>query len=180
MGGGEAGATYACTVTAPGGSPTTPLACAPGTVTPNLTGADVSNSYGFLPIGAQVTYTGAGATTVVATRAGAGFTLAPAVNPAHTYTDATFTLQATADSGIAVPGRWIPGLRAPARRAGVVGAPTGKHARSLTVSVPLIVPTTVPWSSAAPEAACAERHADAGAAEDADAAAGAAFAPAAP
>ena len=68
----------------------------------NLTGADVATSYGFLPAGAQVTYTGAGATTVVATRAGSGFTLAPPPNPAHTYTDATFTLQANADNGIAV------------------------------------------------------------------------------
>lgn len=69
----------------------------------NLSAADVATSYGFLPMGAQVTYTGAGATTVVATRAGSGFSLAPASpNPAHTYTDATFTLQANADNGIAV------------------------------------------------------------------------------
>src|SRR5262249_52803711 len=68
----------------------------------NLTDADVANSYGFLPTGAQVTYTGAGATTIVATRTPTGFSLAPAVTPAHVYTDATFTLQADADEGIAV------------------------------------------------------------------------------
>ncbi|MBO3741816.1 phage tail sheath subtilisin-like domain-containing protein [Actinoplanes flavus] len=70
----------------------------------NLTVADAANGYGFLPVGAQVTYTGAGATAVVATRTStlAGFTLAPSPNPAHTYTDAAFTLQADADEGLAV------------------------------------------------------------------------------
>jgi phage tail sheath protein FI len=68
----------------------------------NLTPADVAASYGFLPPGAQVTYTGTGATTIVATRTSSGFTIAPAVNPAHTYTEAVFTLQADADDGIAV------------------------------------------------------------------------------
>lgn len=67
-----------------------------------LTAADVANSYGFLPTGAQVTFTGAGATTVVATRTANGFTLAPAPPPAHTYTNAAFTLTANADNGIAV------------------------------------------------------------------------------
>jgi phage tail sheath protein FI len=68
----------------------------------SLTPDVVAASYGFLPTGAQVTYTGTGATTVVATRTSGGFTIAPAVNPAHTYTDATFTLQSNADDGIAV------------------------------------------------------------------------------
>ncbi len=68
----------------------------------DLKQADVANSYGFLPTGAQVTFTGAGATTVVATRSASGFNLAPQPNPAHTFTDATFTLAANADNGIAV------------------------------------------------------------------------------
>jgi phage tail sheath protein FI len=67
-----------------------------------LTAADVANSYGFLPTGAQVTFTGAGATTVVATRTTTGFNLAPAPVASHTFTDATFTLAANADNGIAV------------------------------------------------------------------------------
>ncbi|MBC9819867.1 phage tail sheath subtilisin-like domain-containing protein [Terrabacter sp. MAHUQ-38] len=68
-----------------------------------LTAADVANAYGFLPAGARVTFTGAGATpTVVATRTPGGFTLAPAPVATDTYTDATFTLQADADEGIAV------------------------------------------------------------------------------
>jgi phage tail sheath protein FI len=68
----------------------------------NLNEAVVAASYGFLPTGAQVLYTGAGATNVVATRTSTGFSLNPAPNPAHTYTDATFTLQSDADEGIAV------------------------------------------------------------------------------
>ena len=68
----------------------------------NLRAADVSSSYGFLPTEAKVTYTGAGATTVVATRTNAGFNLAPSPDPTHTFTDAGFTLQANADAGIAV------------------------------------------------------------------------------
>lgn len=68
----------------------------------NLRAADVSSSYGFLPTGAKVTYTGAGATAVVATRTNAGFNLAPSPDPTHTFTDAGFTLQANADAGIAV------------------------------------------------------------------------------
>lgn len=68
-----------------------------------LTAADVANAYGFLPTGARVTYTGAGSTpAVVATRTAGGFTLAPAPVATDTYTDATFTLQADADEGIAV------------------------------------------------------------------------------
>ncbi|MFG2825011.1 phage tail sheath subtilisin-like domain-containing protein [Kitasatospora sp. NPDC048365] len=67
-----------------------------------LTAAGVLADYGFLPTGAKVTYTGAGATTVVATRTAGSFTLAPAPNAAHTFTDAAFTLQGTADAGIAV------------------------------------------------------------------------------
>jgi uncharacterized protein len=68
---------------------------------------DVRQSYGFLPVGAQVTYTGvdetgADAPEIVATRTEAGFTLSAAPDPAHTYTAATFTLQADADEGIAV------------------------------------------------------------------------------
>ena len=39
LGGGESGASYACTLTAPGGSPT-PTSCAPGSVSPTLTGPD--------------------------------------------------------------------------------------------------------------------------------------------
>ncbi|MPY55739.1 phage tail sheath family protein [Streptomyces spongiae] len=67
-----------------------------------LTPADVSAAYGFLPTGAKVTYKGTGATTVVATRTATGFDLAPSPDAAHTYTDAAFTLQANADTGIAV------------------------------------------------------------------------------
>jgi phage tail sheath protein FI len=63
----------------------------------------VAASYGFLPTGAQVTYTGAGATTVVATRTPTGFTLNPSTpDPSHVYTDAAFTLQGNANAGIAV------------------------------------------------------------------------------
>jgi hypothetical protein len=68
----------------------------------NLNEAVVAASYGFLPTGAQVSYTGTGATNVVATRTPTGFSLNPAPNPAHTYTDAAFTLQSDADEGIAV------------------------------------------------------------------------------
>ena len=68
-----------------------------------LSAADVANAYGFLPAGARVTFTGAGPTpAVVATRTAGGFTLAPAPVATDTYTDATFTLQADADDGIAV------------------------------------------------------------------------------
>lgn len=67
-----------------------------------LTAGDVATAYGFLPTGAQVRLTGAGATDVVATRTATGFDLAPAVDPTHTYTDATFVLQANANAGIAV------------------------------------------------------------------------------
>ncbi|QDG66670.1 hypothetical protein NIBR502772_11055 [Pseudarthrobacter sp. NIBRBAC000502772] len=69
----------------------------------NLSAADVSASYGFLPTGARVTYTGAGPTpAIVATRTATGFTLAPAPVATDTYTSAEFTLQANADEGIAV------------------------------------------------------------------------------
>ncbi|MDT9694969.1 phage tail sheath subtilisin-like domain-containing protein [Streptomyces sp. P17] len=68
-----------------------------------LTEAHVSATYGFLPKGAQVTYKGGtGVTPVVATRTDSGFGLAPAPNDAHTYTEASFTLQGNADTGIAV------------------------------------------------------------------------------
>ncbi|MFI7480962.1 phage tail sheath subtilisin-like domain-containing protein [Kocuria sp. M1R5S2] len=67
-----------------------------------LTAAEVAASYGFLPTGARVTYTGAGVPDVVATRTATGFSLAPAPDPADTYTDAAFTLQADADAGVAV------------------------------------------------------------------------------
>lgn len=72
-----------------------------------LTPADAAGGYGFLPTGAQVTYTGvvADGTTadpIVATRTATGFTLAPAPAADATYTAAAFTLQATADAGIAV------------------------------------------------------------------------------
>ncbi len=68
----------------------------------NLQASDVATAYGFLPTGAQVRYTGTGATTVVAERTASGFDLTPAPNAAHTYTDATFVLQADADEGVAV------------------------------------------------------------------------------
>lgn len=68
-----------------------------------LTAADPTTSYGFLPTGAQITYTGAGSTpAVVATRTGSGFALAPAPVATDTYTTATFTLQGNANAGIAV------------------------------------------------------------------------------
>ena len=67
-----------------------------------LEAATVTAQYGFLPDGARVTYSGAGATSVVATRSGGGFTLAPAPDPGDTFTDAEFTLQANADAGITV------------------------------------------------------------------------------
>src|SRR5262249_48133855 len=68
----------------------------------NLRTSDVSAAYGFLPVGAKVTYTGAGVPDIVATRTGPGFTLAPAPTAANTYTSAKFTLEANADHGIAV------------------------------------------------------------------------------
>lgn len=68
----------------------------------NLSTGDVSAAYGFLPTGAQVTYTGAGAPDIVATRTANSFSLAPAPVAADTYTNATFTLAANADQGIAV------------------------------------------------------------------------------
>lgn len=69
----------------------------------NLQPADVANSYGFLPVGAEISFTGpAPAVDVVATRTAGGFTLAPAPVATHVYTDATFRLQADADEGVAV------------------------------------------------------------------------------
>jgi phage tail sheath protein FI len=68
----------------------------------NLSANDVSAAYGFLPAGAKVTYTGGGVPDIVATRTASGFSLAPAPAAADTYTDATFTLEANADHGIAV------------------------------------------------------------------------------
>ncbi|MEV0170632.1 phage tail sheath subtilisin-like domain-containing protein [Streptomyces sp. NPDC050803] len=69
----------------------------------HLAPADVSAAYGFLPKGAKVTYQGGtGVPTVVATRTDSGFDLAPQPNTAHTYTEAAFTLQANANTGIAV------------------------------------------------------------------------------
>ncbi|WP_372700023.1 phage tail sheath subtilisin-like domain-containing protein [Arthrobacter sp. JSM 101049] len=72
-----------------------------------LTPADVAAGYGFLPAGAQLTYTGVksdgtAADPVTATRTASGFTLAPAPAGEDTYTAATFTVQGTADAGIAV------------------------------------------------------------------------------
>ena len=68
----------------------------------DLQASTVTARYGFLPDGAQVTYSGPGATDVVATKSGGTFTLAVAPDPADTFTDAAFTLQADADAGIAV------------------------------------------------------------------------------
>lgn len=68
-----------------------------------LTSADPTGSYGFLPPGAQVTYTGGGGVpAIVATRAGSGFSLSAVPAATDTYTTATFTLQANANAGIAV------------------------------------------------------------------------------
>lgn len=68
-----------------------------------LTAAHVSAAYGFLHKGAKVTYKGgSGVTDVVATRTDSGFDLAPLPGTAHTFTEAAFTLQSNADTGIAV------------------------------------------------------------------------------
>ncbi|WP_328875187.1 phage tail sheath subtilisin-like domain-containing protein [Streptomyces sp. NBC_00287] len=68
-----------------------------------LAQADVSASYGFLPKGAKVTYKGGtGVPSIEATRTDSGFDLVPTPNDAHTYTEASFTLQANANTGIAV------------------------------------------------------------------------------
>ena len=67
-----------------------------------LTAADPSTSYGFLPTGAQVTYTGSGVPAIVATRSGSGFTLSAPPAATDTYDTATFTLQGNANAGIAV------------------------------------------------------------------------------
>jgi phage tail sheath protein FI len=69
----------------------------------NLSAADVAASYGFLPVGAKVTYKGASPTPdVEATRTATGFTLSPTPTTTDTYTSAEFTLQANADAGVAV------------------------------------------------------------------------------
>ncbi|MEX5301259.1 phage tail sheath family protein [Kocuria sabuli] len=67
-----------------------------------LTPAVVSSSYGFLPLGAEVTYTGPEVPEVVATRTSTGFSLAPEPDLEHTYTDAAFRLGEDANPVIAV------------------------------------------------------------------------------
>lgn len=68
-----------------------------------LTAEAVVASYGFLSTGSEVTFSGANPTPdIVATRTATGFNLVPAPAKGDTYTTATFTLQANADSDIAV------------------------------------------------------------------------------